>query len=135
MFVRNPNDRNNSLYTGLTMQAIIHCDIAVGEDNCTKLQALIQGNILKIASALAGDLQWYSQNARLVPESFRIISIKIIANNRFKMLYDFQWNLFSPCQDLNETFTRQEDVLFHIQPGALVFEVIDNTRPSPADEL
>jgi hypothetical protein len=51
------------------------------------------------------------------------------------MLYDFMWNLFSPCQDLNETFTRQEDVLFHITPGALVFEVIDNTRPSPADEL
>lgn len=135
MFVRNPNDTNISFYTGLTMQAIIHCDIAVGEDNCAMLQAIIQGNILKIASALAGDLQWYSQNARLVPESFRIISIKIIANNRFKMLYDFQWNLFSPCQDLNETFTRQEDVMFHIKPGALVFEVIDNTRPSPADEL
>nr|WP_310616301.1 hypothetical protein [Pantoea cypripedii] len=117
------------------MQAIIHCDIAEGEDDCTKLQAIIQGNILKIAEALAGDLQWYSQNARLVPESFCIISISPGPNNRFKMLYDFMWNLFSPCQDLNETFTRQEDVLFHIVPGALVFEVIDNTRPSPADEL
>ena len=45
------------------MQSIIHCDIAVDEDDCEKLQAIIQGNILKIAEALAGDLQWYSQNA------------------------------------------------------------------------
>ncbi|MRT40573.1 hypothetical protein [Pantoea sp. SOD02] len=117
------------------MPSIIHCDIAVDEDDCEKLVRIIQGNILKIAEALAGDLQWYSQNAQLVPESFQIISIQPTNNNRFKMLYDFSWNLFNPCLDLNETFKRREEVLFQVTPGALVFEVIDNERPSPADEL
>ncbi|MDF7629593.1 hypothetical protein PUG46_09930 [Erwiniaceae bacterium L1_55_4] len=117
------------------MQSIIHCDIAVDEDDCEKLQAIIQGNILKIAEALSGDLQWYSQNAQLVPDSFKIISIQPHDNNRFKMLYDFKWDLFNPCLDLNETSTQHEEVLFQVVPGALVFSVIDNTRPSPADEL
>lgn len=117
------------------MTSIIHCDIAMNEDDCEKLLRIIQGNILKIAEALAGDLQWYSQNAQLVPDSFQVISIQPCGNNRFKMLYDFSWNLFNPCLDLNETFTRHEEVMFLVTPGALVFEVIDNTRPSPADEL
>ncbi|MDF7650259.1 hypothetical protein PUG42_17065 [Erwiniaceae bacterium L1_54_3] len=117
------------------MQSIIHYDIAVDEDDCEKLQAIIQGNILKIAESLAGDLQWYSQNAQLVPDSFKIISIQPLDNKRFKMLYDFTWNLFNPCLDLNEFRTQHEEVLFHIAPGALVFSVIDNTRPSPSDEL
>jgi len=117
------------------MQSIIHCDIAVDEDDCGKLQRIIQGNILKIAEALAGDLQWYSQNAKLVPDSFKIISIQRFNHDRFKMLYDFTWDLFNPCLDLNETFTRREAVTFHITPGALLFDVIDNTQPSPADEL
>ncbi|WP_343552214.1 hypothetical protein [Pantoea sp.] len=117
------------------MTSIIHCDIALNEDDCEKLLGIIQGNILKIAEALAGDLHWYSQNAQLVPDSFHIISIQPSDNNRFKMLYDFSWNLFNPCLDLNETFKRREEVMFQVTPGALVFEVIDNTRPSPADEL
>ncbi|QDY41236.1 hypothetical protein [Candidatus Pantoea soli] len=117
------------------MQAIIHSDIAADEADCGKLQRLIQENILKIADALAGDLQWYSQNAKLVTDSFKINSIQPCGHNRFKMLYDFTWNLFNPCLDLNETFTRSEEVMFRIAAGSLVFEVIDNTRPSPADEL
>ncbi len=117
------------------MQSIIHCDIDVNEDDIAQLQTLIQRNILKIAEALAGDLQWYSANAQLVPDSFKIISIQPTSNNRFKMLYDFTWSLFNPCLDLNETTRQREEVLFQVKPGALVFEVIDNTRPSPADEL
>lgn len=117
------------------MASIIHCDIAMDEDDCEKLQRIIQENILKIAEALAGDLQWYSQNAQLVPNSFHVISIQPSDDYRFKMLYDFSWNLFNPCLDLNETFKRREEVLFQVSPGALVFVVIDNARPSPADEL
>ncbi|WP_312240353.1 hypothetical protein [Pantoea sp.] len=117
------------------MQPVIHCEIAPGESNSEKLLAIIQRNIPKIAEALAGDLQWYSQNAQLVPDSFKIISVENIAADCFKMHYLFEWNLFSPCQDLNETVTRKEQVNFHILPGALRFDVIDNLRPSPADEL
>lgn len=113
----------------------IECDIAPGETDIAKIETIIQRNILKIAELLAGDLQWYSQNALLVPESFKINSIEVVGPNRFKMLYHFDWNLFSPCLDLNETMTQKEQVMFQIVPGALAFELIDNTRPSPADEL
>ncbi|MCZ4059075.1 hypothetical protein O3W44_08305 [Pantoea sp. LMR881] len=117
------------------MQPRIACDIAQDESDCAKLMAIIQRNILKIAEPLVGDLQWYSQNALLVPESLKIISVEKTDNNRFKMLYNFDWNLFSPCLDLNETVTQKEQIMFHIVPGALEFEIIDNTRPSPGDEL
>ncbi|MDF2783894.1 MAG: hypothetical protein K0S95_429 [Pantoea eucrina] len=117
------------------MQAIINANVATGEHDCDKLRSIIQGNILKIAEALAGELGWYSQNAQLVPESFQVISIKAVNSDSFKMLYEFSWDLFNPCLDLNETFTRHEEVRFHVKPGALVFDVIDNSRLSPADEL
>jgi len=113
----------------------IECDIAQDETDCPKIAAIIQRNILKISDELAGDLRWYSQEARLVPGSMKIISVEKQPPNSFKLLYDFEWNLFSPCLDLNETVSQSERVTFHIEPGALVFDVIHNSRPSPADEL
>ncbi|RPE03600.1 hypothetical protein BBB56_03675 [Candidatus Pantoea deserta] len=100
-----------------------------------ELIAFIQRNIPKIAQPLAGDLQWYSPHAQLLPESFKIKSVEKLASNRFKMLYQFDGHIFSPCLDLNETFTREEQVSFRLLPGVLEFELIDNQPPSPADEL
>lgn len=117
------------------MQAVIHCEIEPGENNCNKLLAIIQQNIPKIAEALPGELYWYSQNAQRVPDSFKIIFVDAVAPDRFKMLYHFEWNLFSPCQDLNEIVAREESVTFVILPDEIRFDVIDNARPSPADEL
>ncbi|VXC11969.1 conserved hypothetical protein [Pantoea brenneri] len=117
------------------MLSRIECDIAQDETDCEKIAAIIQRNILKISPTLVGDLQWYSQNARLVPGSLKIISVKKQGPNSFKLLYDFDWNVFSPCQDLNETVSHSDRVSFHIEPGALEFDVIANQRPSPSDEL
>jgi hypothetical protein len=100
-----------------------------------ELTAFIQRNIPKIAQPLAGDLQWYSPHAQLLPESFKIKSVEKLASNRFKMLYQFSGHIFSPCLDLNETFTREEQVMFQVFPGRVEFELIDNQQPSPADEL
>lgn len=100
-----------------------------------ELTAFIQRNILKIAQPLAGDLHWYSPHAQLLPESFKIKAVEKLASNHFKMLYQFDGHIFSPCLDLNETFTREEQVLFQVLPGRLEFELIDNEPPSPADEL
>ncbi|WP_288475706.1 hypothetical protein [uncultured Pantoea sp.] len=117
------------------MLSRIECDIAAGETDCEKIAEIVQRNILKITDLLVGDLRWYSQNARFVPGSLKIISVEYRDLNSFKLLYDFDWNLFSPCQDLNETVTQSEQVNFHIKPGALEFDVIDNAQPSPGDEL
>jgi hypothetical protein len=120
---------------GSDMLARIECDIAAGESDCAKIAGIVQRNILKITDLLVGDLRWYSQNAQLVPGSLKIVSVEYQDLNSFKLLYDFDWNLFSPCQDLNETVTQSEQVNFHIKPGALEFDVIDNAQPSPGDEL
>ncbi|WP_336754804.1 hypothetical protein [Pantoea sp. USHLN298] len=117
------------------MLSRIECDIAQDESDCAKIAAIVQRNILKISDGLVGDLHWYSQDARLVPGSLKIISVEKQGPNSFKLLYDYAWNLFSPCLDLNETVSQSERVSFHIEPGALVFDVIGNQRPSPADEL
>lgn len=117
------------------MLSRIECDIAVGESDCTKLAEIVQRNILKITDLLVGDLRWYSQNAQLVPGSLKIICVEYQDLDSFKLFYDFDWNLFSPCQDLNETVTQSEQVKFRIVPGALEFDAIDNAQPSPSDEL
>lgn len=117
------------------MSIRVNCTIAYGEENLSRIKAVIQQIIPKIAPLLAGDLSWYSPHARLVAESFKIDSLKKIAANQFKMIYQFDGHIFSPCLDLNEIFTRQEQVIFQILPDTLEFDVIENRRPSPADEL
>ncbi len=117
------------------MSVSIECDVAQNETDCVKLATIIKRNILKITESLVGDLQWYSANAQLVPDSLKVIDVQMTGPNRFKLLYDFQWNLFNACLDLNETITQNEQVSFHIGPAALVFEPIENHRPSPGDEL
>lgn len=117
------------------MLSRIECDIAAGETNCAKIAEIVQRNILKITDLLVGDLRWYAQNALLVPGSLKIVSVEYQDLNSFKLFYDFDWNLFSPCKGLDETVTQSEQVNFHIKPGGLEFEVIDNGQPSPGDEL
>lgn len=115
----------------LQLESDIACETATPE----KLTAFLQRNILKIAQPLAGELQWYSPHARLVTESMKIVSVEKLTRDRFKMVYQFDGNIFSPCLDLNETFTRQEQVTLQVVPGFIEFELIDNQQPSPADEL
>ncbi|WP_256852934.1 hypothetical protein [Pantoea sp. Fr+CA_20] len=117
------------------MSVRIECNVAQDETDCAKLATIIGRNILKITDSLVGDLQWYSANAMLVPDSLKVIAVEMTGSNRFKLLYVFQWNVFNPCLDLNETITQNEQVSFHISPAALVFEPIENQRPSPGDEL
>lgn len=117
------------------MLSRIECDIAAGESDCAKIAAVVQRNILKITALLVGDLRWYSENARYVAGSLKVVSVEKQGLNSFKLLYDFDWNVFNPCLDLNETVTQSERVTFHLKPGALEFDVIDNQQPSPGDEL
>lgn len=117
------------------MRKIIPCDILQDDKNPLKLKGLILQIIPKIEKMLAGDLQWYSQNALLVPESVNIISVEPLRNDRYKMYYQFDWNVFNPCLDINQTETQRESVEFDVIPGGLAFNFIDDTRPSTADEL
>lgn len=117
------------------MQKIIPCDILQDDRNPLKLKSIILQNIPKIEKMLIGDLQWYSQNALFVPESVNVISVEPVSNSRYKMYYQFDWNVFNACLDINQTETQRESVEFEVIPGGLAFNFIDNARPSTADEL
>ncbi|KOC89945.1 hypothetical protein [Winslowiella iniecta] len=97
-------------------------------------QTLLQ-NIPKIEPQLIGDLAWYSQDARFVPDSLKIISIDPLESLRYKMCYQFAWNIFNACLDIDANQTVTESVNFQIIPGFLAFDLIDNPYPSTADEL
>lgn len=117
------------------MTILIPATLSLNETDTTRLSAIINQNIPKLTSALVGDLQWYSQNALFVPDSLRIISITEIAPSCFKMHYHFEWNNFNACLNINETESQIESVIFQLVPQGLLFDVIENERPSPADEL
>ncbi|MFD1801594.1 hypothetical protein ACFSFZ_05180 [Mixta tenebrionis] len=117
------------------MRKIVPCDILQAEENTLKLKSIIIQNIPKIEKSLVGDLQWYAQNALLVPGSIKVISVEAQGQHQYKMLYQFDWNVFNACLDINQTESRQETIDFEVIAGALAFNVIDNTRPSTADEL
>jgi hypothetical protein len=121
--------------SGGKMRKIIACDILQADKNPLILKDILLQTIPKIEKMLTGDLQWYSQNALLVPGSINVISVETQSNSRYKMNYRFDWNVFNPCLDIHQTETKHETVEFEVIPGALVFDFIDNTRPSTADEL
>ncbi|RWR00693.1 hypothetical protein ED28_17685 [[Pantoea] beijingensis] len=117
------------------MRISIECDYLTVEINQPQLQEIIQQNIPKIEDALTGDLSWYSQNARLVPDSIKILLIEPLGKLRYKMHYNFRWNIFNACLDIDATDTATESVEFEVVPGALVFDFTDNAHPDTADEL
>jgi len=117
------------------MRKLISCNYSQDEVNPLLLMQVIQQNILKIQPQLVGDLTWYSQDARFVPDSLKIISVDPLGSLRYKMRYQFTWNIFNACLDIDAGQTVAESVCFQIIPGHLVFELIDNHYPTTADEL
>lgn len=117
------------------MRKIIPCDILQDDRNPLELKKRILQNIPKIEKMLIGDLQWYSQNALSVPGTVIVISVEPLSHHRYKLYYQFDWNVFNPCLDINQTETQRESVEFEVIPGGLAFDFIDDTRPSTADEL
>ena len=95
----------------------------------------IQQIIPKIEEDLIGSLEWYSQNARYVPNSLKIISLEHLQQSRYKMMYSFRWNVFNACLDIDASETTRDSVNFSYTPGALVFDFIDNYSQNVSDEL
>jgi len=117
------------------MRKLIPCDFLQDEIDPLLLNQIIKQNIPKIEPQLIGDLAWYSQNARFVPGSLKIISIDSVDSLRYKMCYQFAWNIFNACLDIDASQIVTESVNFQIIPGFLAFDLIDNPWPSTANEL
>lgn len=100
-----------------------------------ELMSAIEQIIPKIADDLVGSLDWYSSNARYVPDTIRIISLEHLGQSRYKMNYSFRWNLFNACLDIDAYETSNQSVNFNYNPNQLVFEFVDNARQTTSDEL
>lgn len=91
--------------------------------------------IPKIEADLVGSLEWYAQNALYVRDSLDIISLEYLGSSRYKLNYSFRWNLYNPCLDIDSDQLINQSVNFTCEPGALVFDFIDNSRQTMSDEL
>ncbi|WP_158783863.1 hypothetical protein [Pantoea sp. BAV 3049] len=105
------------------------------EGNLQTMAQNIQQIIPKIEAELTGSLIWYSQNAQYVPDSIKIISIEYSSESRYKMTYSFRWDVFNACLDIDAWQTTTETVNFECQPDALIFDFIETSQPTVADEL
>ncbi|WP_437608698.1 hypothetical protein [Erwinia sp. V71] len=117
------------------MRKLIPCDNLQDVVDPLILKEIIQQNIPKIEQDLVGDLAWYSASARFVPGSVKIISVDPQGSLRYKMRYQFAWNIFNACLDIDASETVSESVNFQIIPGFLAFDLTDNQYPSTDGEL
>ncbi|MEN5016487.1 hypothetical protein ABEH87_09055 [Erwinia sp. Eh17-17] len=105
------------------------------DPNPLELTEHIRQIIPKIADDLVGSLEWYSQNAHIVPDSIKIISLEHLQQSRYKLNYSFRWNVFNACLDIDAYETTTQSVNFNVTQDALVFDFIDNDRHAMSDEL
>lgn len=117
------------------MRKSITVSSAVNAASSSELIAIIQQSLPEIEDELTGSLLWYSQNARYVPETLKIISVEQMSESGYKMTYSFRWNVFNACLDIDADETTVQSVNFVHQHGALIFDFIDTVQATAADEL
>ncbi|MOA64923.1 hypothetical protein D3C78_1911360 [compost metagenome] len=64
-----------------------------------------------------------------------MLEITDLGNAKYSMSYRFQWSIFNACLNINADEFITDRVSFTVCKEGLVFDIIDNTRPSTADEL
>lgn len=100
-----------------------------------QLKKVIGNQLAELVPALTSGLSFYSENARYAQGSLEIVEINCISSNEYSMSYRYQWSIFNACLDISGDEYINDSVTFSVTEKGLVFEVIDNSRPSTADEL
>lgn len=78
---------------------------------------------------------YYSEDARYKVGSLEILDIHNVKANGYSMTYCYQWYIFNACLDINTEESLTNAVTFIVHPEKIVFDIINNDRPSTADEL
>ncbi|WP_145507097.1 hypothetical protein [Yersinia alsatica] len=99
------------------------------------LKNVINNNIREIEGNLVSGLMYYSEDARYKVGSLEILDIHNVKANCYSMTYCYQWYIFNPCLDINTEESLTNAVTFIVHPEKIVFDIINNDRPSTADEL
>lgn len=95
----------------------------------------IKQNIPKIEGRLVGNLTWYSPGARLVPDSIDITAVEYLSHSHYRMDYNFTWNVFNPCLDIDSTEVTHTSVNFVLRAEGVEFDFIDTEPGTVSEEL
>ncbi|WP_075180493.1 hypothetical protein [Pantoea sp. 1.19] len=117
------------------MHLVFPDNIAPTDLDATRLADIIRRNTLKIESRLNDALGWYSGNAQIVPGSFHIIAIEVLNHSGYRMSYEYRWQVFNACLDIDATEVSTESVTVSVSHEGITLDFIAAPRPSPGDEL
>lgn len=121
--------------SGQLMNNEIAGDFSSGGYSISLLKCVISNNIAEIEGSLVSGLMYYSENARYTAGSLEILDIYPLEGDRYSMSYRYQWHIFNPCLDINTQDSLTNAVTFIVHPEKIIFDIINNDRPSTADEL
>ncbi|AJJ65021.1 hypothetical protein [Yersinia aldovae] len=110
-------------------------DFTSGHYPISLLKNVIRNNIHTIEESFVSGLMYYSEDAHYTPGSLEILEIMHIEDNRYSMTYRYQWYIFNACLDINTEELLTNAVTFIVHPKRILFDIINNDRPSTADEL
>ncbi|MDW5505624.1 hypothetical protein R6Y99_12240 [Pseudomonas lundensis] len=100
-----------------------------------KLKKVINDKMSELAPALTSGLSFYSESARYAEGSLEILDIQEMSNGQYSMSYRYKWTIFNGCLDISAEEYISDSVTFSLAEPGLIFDIIDNSRPSTADEL
>lgn len=117
------------------MRVTLACNLDVNALSVKELKKVINDNIAELVPALTSGLDFYSENARYAEDSLEILDIVRQSESDYSMRYRYKWGIFNACLDINSEDTLSDSVRFSVTERGLIFDIIDNSRPSTADEL
>jgi hypothetical protein len=100
-----------------------------------KLKKVINEKISELVPSLTSGLSFYSESARYAEGSLEILDIHELSSSQYSMSYRYKWTIFNACLDIRAEEYISDSVTFSLAETGLIFDIIDNSRPSTADEL
>ncbi|CAI0730959.1 Uncharacterised protein [Serratia grimesii] len=117
------------------MDLILHCRTMTEALSVKKLKKVIIDKMSELEPALTSGLSFYSESARYAEGSLEILDIQALSNDKYSMSYRYKWTVFNACLDISAEEYISDSVTFRVAEQGLIFDIIDNSRPSTADEL
>ncbi|HEI8867422.1 hypothetical protein [Serratia sp. AKBS12] len=117
------------------MHVTLACQQNVSSLSRDQLMKVINDRLSELVPALTSGLSFYSENAHYTEGSLEILELRQLSALEYSMSYRYQWYIFNACIDIYAHEYLSDSVRFSLSRQGLVFDIIDNSRPSTADEL
>jgi hypothetical protein len=105
-------------------------------DICDVLEGVIQQNSSEIEPHLVVGLESLDDRARYLDDTFKITEITHLGGNKFRLFYEFMWEAYYGCRDMNRTEDAEDHVDFEVIGDEIVFSCfVPPERRSTDDEF